>query len=112
MLDIDNDGYLDFVMTDAAGNLYRLNFSKLDTLNDAYTQPLESSDWYLSHIAKSTGPAVRFLNKPTIGAIQNRFFDDWLGDGELTQQNYPCLTQVSRIDFMPSSTSPTERRRT
>ena len=92
VLDIDNDGYLDFVYAaDAAGNLYRLNFSKLDTLNDAYTQPLESSDWYLSHIAKSTGPAVRFLNKPTIGAIQNRVFVT-IGSGDRERplkQNYP-----------------------
>ena len=72
-VDIDNDGFLDFVYAaDAAGNLYRLNFSTLETLTDPYTSPLEMTDWFVSHIAKASKPTVRFLNKPTIGAIQNR----------------------------------------
>ena len=97
VLDIDNDGFLDFAYAaDAAGNLYRLNFSALETLNDPYTKPLESGDWFLSHIAASSQPYVRFMNKPTIGAIQNRVFVT-IGSGDRErplQQNYPYEDNV------------------
>jgi len=96
-LDIDNDGFLDFAYAaDAAGNLYRLNFSTLETLNDPYTEPLESGDWFLSHIAASSQPYVRFMNKPTIGAIQNRVFVT-IGSGDRERplkQNYPYEDKV------------------
>ena len=97
VLDIDNDGFLDFAYAaDAAGNLYRLNFSALETLNDPYTKPLESGDWFLSHIAASSQPYVRFMNKPTIGAIQNRVFVT-IGSGDRERplkQNYPYEDNV------------------
>ena len=97
VLDIDNDGFLDFAYAaDAAGNLYRLNFSTLETLNDPYAKPLQSGDWFLSHIAASSQPYVRFMNKPTIGAIQNRVFVT-IGSGDRERplkQNYPYRDNV------------------
>ena len=97
-LDIDNDGFLDFVYAaDAAGNLYRLNFAKLESLGDPYAEPLPVSDWFISHIAKSSLATVRFLNKPTIGAIQNRVFVT-IGSGDRERplkQNYPYADNVS-----------------
>ena len=96
-VDIDNDGFLDFVYAaDAAGNLYRLNFSTLETLTDPYTSPLEMTDWFVSHIAKASKPKVRFLNKPTIGAIQNRVVVA-IGSGDRERplkQNYPYADGV------------------
>ena len=96
-VDIDNDGFLDFVYAaDAAGNLYRLNFSTLETLTDPYTSPLERTDWFVSHIAKASKPTVRFFNKPTIGAIQNRVVVA-IGSGDRERplkQNYPYTDGV------------------
>ena len=97
-LDIDNDGFVDFVYAaDAAGNLYRLNFATLETLADAYTEALEPTDWFLTPIAQSSLSTVRFLNKPTIGAIQNRVFVT-IGSGDRERplkQNYPYDDNVS-----------------
>ncbi len=97
-LDIDNDGYLEFVYAaDAAGNLYRLNFGRLETLADPYVEPLPEAEWFMSHIAKSSLATVRFLNKPTIGAIQNRVFVT-IGSGDRERplkQNYPYVDNVS-----------------
>ena len=97
-LDIDNDGFVDFVYAaDAAGNLYRLNFATLETLGDADTQALQPTEWFLTHIAQSSLPTVRFLNKPTIGAIQNRVFVT-IGSGDRERplkQNYPYGDNVS-----------------
>lgn len=97
-LDIDNDGYLDYVYAaDAAGNLYRLNFSALETLTDASAQELDPTEWSLTHIAQSSLATVRFFNKPTIGAIQNRVFVT-IGSGDRERplkQNYPYAANVS-----------------
>lgn len=97
-LDIDNDGFLDFAYAaDAAGNLYRLNFSSLETLIDAYAEPLEQAEWFISKIAKSSMATVRFFNKPVIGAIQNRVFVT-IGSGDRERplkQNYPYTDNVS-----------------
>jgi len=97
-LDIDSDGFLDFVYAaDAAGNLYRLNFARLDSLGDPYAEPLAVDEWFISHIAESSLTTVRFLNKPTIGAIQNRVFVT-IGSGDRERplkQNYPYADNVS-----------------
>jgi len=97
-LDIDNDGYIDFVYAaDATGGLYRVNFAKLDTLGDPYAEPLTKDDWSITQIAKSSMPSVRFLNKPTIGAIQNQVFVT-IGSGDRERplkQNYPYREEVS-----------------
>ncbi|MEL0259039.1 MAG: PilC/PilY family type IV pilus protein [Halieaceae bacterium] len=97
-LDIDNDGFLDFVYAaDAAGNLYRLNFARVETLSDPYAESLERPDWFLSHIAASSKPTIRFFNKPTIGSIQNRVVVA-IGSGDRERplkQNYPYLESVS-----------------
>ncbi|NBT30135.1 MAG: hypothetical protein EBT18_11780, partial [Gammaproteobacteria bacterium] len=96
-LDIDGDGFIDFVYAaDAAGNLYRLNFSVVETLVDTIPEPLALDDWHITHIAKSTLPGIRFLNKPTIGAILNRVFVT-LGSGDRERplkQNYPYANKV------------------
>ena len=96
-LDIDGDGFIDFVYAaDAAGNLYRLNFSVVETLVDAIPEPLVLDDWHITHIAKSTLPSIRFLNKPTIGAILNRVFVA-IGSGDRERplkQNYPYANKV------------------
>ena len=97
-LDIDNDGYLDFVYAaDAAGNLYRLNFGRLATLADPYVESLPQAEWFISPIAKSSLATARFLNKPTIGATQNRVFVT-IGSGDRERplkQNYPYADNVS-----------------
>ena len=97
-LDIDNDGFIDFVYAaDATGGLYRVNFAKLETLADPYAEPLKAADWSITQIAKSSMPSVRFLNKPTIGAIQNRVFVT-IGSGDRERplkQNYPYREEVS-----------------
>ena len=97
-LDIDNDGFIDFVYAaDATGGLYRVNFAKLEALGDPYAEPLDEGDWSITQIAKSSMPSVRFLNKPTIGAIQNRVFVT-IGAGDRERplkQNYPYRESVS-----------------
>ena len=97
-LDIDNDGYIDFVyVADVAGNLYRLNFATLTTPANAYAQQLDSTEWFMTHIAKSSLATARFLNKPTIGAILNRVVVT-VGSGDRERplkQNYPYLESVS-----------------
>lgn len=97
-LDIDNDGFIDFVYAaDATGGLYRVNFAKLEALGDPYAEPLQESDWSITQIAKSSMPSVRFLNKPTIGAIQNRVFVT-IGAGDRERPlklNYPYRENVS-----------------
>ena len=97
-LDIDNDGHIDFVyVADVAGNLYRLNFATLTTPANAYAQQLDSTEWFMTHIAKSSLATVRFLNKPTIGAILNRVVVT-VGSGDRERplkQNYPYLESVS-----------------
>ena len=97
-LDIDNDGFIDFVYAaDATGGLYRVNFAKLDALGDPYAEPLDEGDWSITQIAKSSMPSVRFLNKPTIGAIQNRVFVT-IGAGDRERPlklNYPYRQNVS-----------------
>ena len=97
VLDIDNDGFLDFAyVADAAGNLYRLNFATLAGLRDASASPLTTSEWSLTHIAASALPHIRFLNKPVIGAIQNRVFVT-IGSGDRERplkQNYPFTENV------------------
>ena len=96
-LDIDNDGFIDFVYAaDATGGLYRVNFAKLEALGDPYAEPLQESDWSITQIAKSSMPSVRFLNKPTIGAIQNRVFVT-IGAGDRERPlklNYPYKQNV------------------
>ena len=55
------------------------------------------NDWTISQIAKSSLATVRFLNKPTIGAIQNRVFVT-IGSGDRERplkQNYPYADNVS-----------------
>ena len=97
-LDIDNDGLWDFLYAaDAAGNLYRLNFSSLDTLTDAYAESLPIADWFISHIASSSSTTVRFFNRPAVGAIQNRVFVA-IGSGDRERplkQNYPYEESIS-----------------
>ena len=65
------------------------------------------SDWSITQIAKSSMPSVRFLNKPTIGAIQNRVFVTiGAGDRERPLKLTTRISRTYRIAFMPSLMSP------
>ena len=97
-LDIDNDGLLDFVYAaDATGNLYRLNFSTIESLADSSAESLSSDQWFVTHVAQSSRENVRFFNKPSIGAVQNRIFLTFgSGDRERPlKRNYPFLEDIS-----------------
>lgn len=96
-VDIDLDGYVDFIYAaDAAGNLYRLNFSTLDSLTDPYAETLQKNEWALTKIASSSLSNVRFLNKPVVAAIGNKVFVT-IGSGDRERplkQNYPYAESV------------------
>ena len=97
-VDIDFDGFLDFAYAaDAAGNLYRLNFSQLESASDDYPTTIPTEDWFIQRIASSSLPAVRFLNKPVVGAVRNRVFVA-VGSGDRERplkQNYPYTDSVT-----------------
>lgn len=97
-LDIDFDGFIEFAYAaDAAGNLYRLNFAQLESDSDAYPEAIPTGSWFISHIAASSLSTVRFLNKPVIGAVQNRVFVT-IGSGDRERplkQNYPYADNVT-----------------
>ena len=96
-VDIDLDGYVDFVYAaDAAGNLYRLSFSTLSSLTAPYTETLQQNDWTLTKIASSSLSNVRFLNKPVVAPVGNRVFVT-IGSGDRERplkQNYPYASSV------------------
>ncbi|SEI48958.1 type IV pilus assembly protein PilY1 [Azotobacter beijerinckii] len=96
-VDMDFDGSIDFAYAaDAAGSLYRINFSTLNE-NGSLT-PLGQDHWSITKIAKTNtqDSTRRFLNQPTVAVFQNSVYVA-LGSGNRErplESNYPYVADV------------------
>ena len=98
LLDIDFDGYIDFVYAaDAAGGLYRISLTQLPDAQATSTVPLTQSAWFIKKIASVANSSRRFMSRPVVGALGSDVFIT-LGSGDRERplkQNYPYKQQVS-----------------
>ena len=98
LLDIDFDGYIDFVYAaDAAGGLYRISLSQLPGAQATSTVPMGQSAWFIKKIASVANSSRRFMSRPVVGALGADVFVT-LGSGDRERplkQNYPYKQQVA-----------------
>ena len=98
LVDVDFDGYTDFAYAaDVAGNLYRVSFASLASVNpENAVSSLAVDDWEIVKIASTANNETRFYNSPTVAAVKgNIFITIGTGDRERPLEiNYPYVSDV------------------
>ena len=97
-VDINFDGFIDFAyLADAAGNIYRVNFSSMAGANpETQVGSLAIDDWTMDKVAFQSNAERRFFSAPAVGALSGTVVIA-LGSGDRErplEANYPWADSV------------------
>jgi type IV pilus assembly protein PilY1 len=117
MVDVNNDGYVDYAyVPDTGGNFYRFDF--VDTAS-SYAPITDPADWQVYRVAYTNGAARKFFYPPALLYVSNGYVYAALGSGDrehplagdypfgnVTNRFYVYLDQLSFRPTTPADADP------